>query len=157
MPRWLQIFFVVMAIGVTVWAIGAPFGPVPGIRIGGEAADHPAQWADIELPHNVLFKAQGTVLPRVVTIWAIEDNNDIYVFGAKASGWVKSAMASPDVDLRIGDNTYAMRAEALAAPDPAIYQKYIDRYKDDYPEIIEGMPSMEEAREMGVIFRLTRR
>ncbi len=97
------------------------------------------------------------MLPRVVTIWVIEDDNDLFVFGAKDSGWVKSTLAAPDVNLRIADTSYALRAEPVETLAAERYEKYIQRYQANYPDIIATMPALEDATDVGVIFQLSRR
>ena len=109
------------------------------------------------LPDEVLLKTSGSLLPWVVTIWIIGDADALYVFGAADSSWVKNALADPLVELRIHDRTYALKATPLNPPDPAIYQKYIDRYAPDYPDIVAGMPKADEVEGVGTVFRLSPR
>ncbi len=156
MPRWLSISLIVLVVLLLAGALAAPLGPVPGFRLGGTEAAPPARWSDLHLPHEVLLQTSGGLLPRVVTIWVVETDNELYVFGSRDSGWVESALRSPAVRLRVEDTVYSLRAEALQPPEPDIYRKYVDRYAADYPDIIAQMPSLEEAAEVGMAFRLQR-
>lgn len=78
----------------------------------------------------------------MVIIWVVESDNRLYIIGAPDSTWVEGATRSPDVRLRIGDNAYGMRATRIEPGRQDIFQMYIDRYKDNYPEIIAlaGLP-----------------
>ena len=156
MPKWLLAVLASAVVIVLVIALAGPFGPVPGMRIGGTPTPPPANWSSVDLPEEVLLKTTGGVLPRVVTIWIVDHNDALYVFGATDSGWVKNTQADPNIELRIGDQTYALIAEALPTPDITVYQKYIDRYAANYPDIIAGMPKTSELEGAGVIFRISR-
>jgi hypothetical protein len=157
MRKWLTIIVSIIGIALLIIAVAGPIGPVAGIRIGGETTPVPASWSSVQLPDEVLLKTSGSVLPWVVTIWIVGDENALYVFGAAGSSWVKNALADPLVELRIHDRTYALKATPLDPPDPAIYQKYIDRYATDYPDIVAGMPKADEVEGVGSVFRLSPR
>ncbi len=154
MQKWLTIIASIVGIALLVIAVAGPIGPVAGVRIGGEPTAVPASWSSTPLPDEVLLKTSGSLLPWVVTIWIIGDADALYVFGAADSSWVKNALADPLVELRIHDRTYALKATPLNPPDPAIYQKYIDRYAPDYPDIVAGMPKADEVEGVGTVFRL---
>ncbi len=157
MPRWLtdvRIVLVALALGV---ARAAPMGPRPGIRLGGNPATPPAQWSSVTLPEEVRLATSAGILPHVVIIWVVESDNRLYVIGAPDSTWVEGATRSPDVRLRIGDNAYGMRAIRIEPGRQDIFQMYIDRYKDNYPEIIETFPPVEEFSQGGALFELVSR
>ncbi len=157
MPRWLKVILTVVVLTLITTAVAGPLGPVPGIRLGGTPSPAPAQWSDIVLPHNVQLRTTGGLLPRVVNIWVVESDNTLFIVGEKGSGWVNGTLNEPQVDLRIGDNRYPLVATAQETVDLHVYQKYIDRYRADYPDIIAGMPKAEEVGDAAVIFRLNRR
>jgi hypothetical protein len=157
MPRWLTgvlIVIFVLALGV---AIAAPIGPMPGIRLGGNPASVPAQWSSVTLPDEVRLATSSGMLPHVVIIWVVESDNRLYVIGAPDSVWVEGATRSSDVRLRIGDNTYEMRATRVESGRREISQMYIDRYKDKYPEIIDSFPPIEEFSQGAALFELVSR
>lgn len=133
----------------------APIGPVPGLLIGGNAAPPPPQWSRVELPQQVQIQAADGGLSRVVNIWIVEHDNALYVLGARDGGWVKATQEAGRVNLRLGDNTYALSATPVESVDEAIFDEYTERYAADYPEIVAGMPRGAELAETGVVFRLT--
>ncbi len=157
MPRWLSyvlVAIIVVALGV---AIAAPIGPMPGFRLGGNLATVPAHWSSVDLPEEVRLATASGLLPHVVIIWVVESDDRLYVIGDPESTWVEGATRSPDVRLRIGDKAYDMRATRIESGPREIFQKYIDRYKDNYPEIIEGFPPMEEFSKGAALFELAGR
>lgn len=156
MPRWITYVLVVLIVLVLGVALAAPIGPMPGIRLGGDSATPPAEWASETLPEEVRLATNAGVLPHVVIIWVVESDNRLYLVGAPDSTWVEGATQSPDVRLRIGNNAYDMRATPLEAGRRDITQKYIDRYKDNYPDIIAGFPPIEEFSQGAAIFELAR-
>ncbi len=90
----------------------APLGPVPGVFIGGTPTPAPLKWQDTSAVHEIVLRVPGT-LPRVVTLWVIEMDNELYVVGDKSSTWVSMIGQGGPVELRLGDNTYALAATPL--------------------------------------------
>ncbi len=156
--RILKILLLLVIAGLIVLAVAGPFGPVPGVRLGGTETTPPAQWSSIELPDTIVLGTEGALLPQAHNLWILEDGNALYLFGNRESGWVQTVMSSPAVRLRIGDDVYPLRAESLEDEETmqALYQKYIARYRDGYPEIVAQMPKPEEAPAIGALFRLSR-
>lgn len=138
-------------------ALIAPIGPVPGFIIGGNATAAPAQWPDTSELHEIKLKAGGFP-PRVVIIWVIEHDDELWVAGGSDSGWVTRLAADGNAELRIEDNTYPV--QAVAIKEPAVWQPvlaaYIAKYQPDYPEIIAGFPSGENLADQISVFRLDR-
>ncbi|MEM8766856.1 MAG: hypothetical protein AAGE43_05400 [Pseudomonadota bacterium] len=160
MPRWLKIALALILLPGIVVAIAAPIGPLPGFRLGGSEAAAPERWSTESLPDEVRLANYSGLLPHVVIIWVVEHNDSLFVVGDSASSWVQGTSASPDVDLRIGDAVYAMRADRLPTDHPVlvdVLQAYIDRYKADYPDIIASFPPMEEFSQGGAVFQLSSR
>jgi hypothetical protein len=154
MPRWLRNLLIVLIIAFVGAAIAAPIGPVPGIRIGGTSAAAPETWADANLPEEVRLAAYDGPIPYVVTIWIVESDDRLYVIGAPESTWVEKASRSPDVRLRIGDSVYDMRASRMPPGREDIFQAYIDRYRDGYPDIVGNFPPLAEFAQGGALFEL---
>jgi hypothetical protein len=134
----------------------APIGPMPGVWLGGTATAAPADWRTVELPMTVQLKTSGGLLPRVVNIWIVEADNELYVFGARDSGWVQAALQDPAVTLRMGDAAYALNAVAAEDRAPAAYVRYLDRYRADFPELVGDLPADSADFEGGAAFRLAR-
>ena len=135
--------------------VTAPIGPLPGVFIGGAETPTPAVWEDTSGVDEIRLKAPG-VIPRVVIIWVIDFEGELYVLGMKSSGWIRRIGAGGPVQIRIGDRTYAVRATPVEDRLEAIYAAYIAKYEPNYPDLIASMPSLEEGRELAVIYRLDR-
>ena len=156
MPRWLTYVLVALMVILLGVALAAPIGPMPGIRLGGSPATVPAQWSSVDLPEEVLLATSAGVLPHVVIIWVVESDDRLYLIGDPASTWVEGVTASPDVQLRIGDNVYDMQATRIEGRQD-LFQMYIDRYKDNYPDIIASFPPIEQFAQGGALFELAAR
>lgn len=132
-----------------------PIGPVPGVLIGGTAAEVPAAWPDTSDTHEIRLRVPGT-LPRVVTIWVIQHDGDLHVVGARDSGWVGMIGSGSPVQMRLNDRTYSLRAEPVSRGWEPVFNAYVDKYRPDYPEIVAGFPPPEEAGDQIAVFRLVR-
>lgn len=132
-----------------------PIGPVPGVFIGGTPAPAPDHWPDTSDTHEILLEVPGT-LPRVVTIWVVDHSGDLHVVGARSSGWVEMIGAGAPVQMRLGDATYALRAEPVETGWEAVLTAYVDKYRADYPDIVAGFPALEDAAGQIAVFRLAR-
>ena len=150
--RWILIIVVLLA---AVVAALAPIGPLPGFFIGGTATATPERWPDTSEVDEILLEVQSTP-PRVVTIWVVAYDGELHVVGAPDSGWVSRLGDGGPVRMRLGDNTYALNAERITDNWRAILGAYIEKYEADYPEIIAGFPSVEEAEGQFALFRLQR-
>ena len=155
MSRILAIVGALLVAGLLVLALLAPIGPMPGFLIGGEAAENPAQWPDTSDVHEILLKVPGT-LPRVVIIWVIDHRGELYVLGASDSGWVKMIGAGSPVQMRLEGKTYDLHATPVTQGYESVAAAYMDKYRPDYPEIVGGFPSPEEAAGLISVFRLNR-
>ncbi len=140
---------------VLVAIVAAPIGPMPGFFIGGSQTQPPEIWPDTSSVHNVQLKVPGG-LPRVVTIWMAEVAGDLYVAGAKDSGWVRKIGAASPVELRIGDNTFALSAVAVTEDRQAILTAWLDKYEPDYPDIVSDFRNDPQSADNATVFRLER-
>ncbi len=145
---------VLLALLVAALLLG-PIGPLPGVFIGGTPTPVPDTWPDTADTHEILLKVPGT-LPRVVTIWVIEHDEELHVVGARGSGWVDMIGAGAPVQMRLEDATYALRAEPVTSGWQSVLTEYVDKYRPDYPDIVAGFPSVEEAEDQIAVFRLAR-
>ena len=138
-----------------VLALVAPIGPMPGFFIGGTPAKPPEQWGDTSEVHDILLKVPGT-LPRVVTIWVVDYGGELHVVGSKESGWVTMIGARSPVEMRLGDTTYALNASVVTEGWQQVLEAYVAKYQADYPDIVAGFPSIDEAKELVAVLRLDR-
>jgi len=60
------------------------------------------------------------------------------------------------VEMRLGDETYALTALSVEEGWQPIYQAYLDKYRSDYPDIVSQFPLLEEGDATGVLFQLSR-
>ena len=157
MPRWFTYVLAILVVTLIVLALAAPIGPMPGLRIGGTAAQAPTSWAAAELPDEVLFATYDGPLPYVVTIWIVESGGSLYVVGDPESTWVRKANSTSDVKVRIDDAVYEMRATRMPPGRIDVLEAYVNRYKDDYPEIINSFPPLPELAQGSALFELTPR
>ncbi|MEQ8859092.1 MAG: hypothetical protein RIC56_10615 [Pseudomonadales bacterium] len=153
--RIVRILLLVALVAVVLLVIAAPIGPVPGVFIGGAPTEAPAQWPDTSSVDEIRLRVPG-VLPRVVIIWVIEYGGDLNVVGASDSGWVRMIGTGSPVDMRLGDETYALEAVPITEDWEPVLNAYVEKYRADYPEIIAGFPEIEEARGQVAVFRLER-
>jgi len=138
-----------------VLALLAPIGPLPGFFIGGTLATAPDQWPDTSQVHEIMLKVPG-MLPRVVTIWVIDYEGELHVVGSKESGWVTMLEGGSPIEMRLGDMTYALSASAVTEGWQEILEAYVAKYRADYPDIIAGFPTIDEAEELVAVYRLDR-
>ena len=146
---------ILLVLGLIV-LIAAPIGPLPGVFIGGTDTPAPATWEDTSGIDEVRLKVPGAI-PRVVIIWVIDFEGELYVLGMKSSGW--TGMIGEDgspVEVRIGDHTYAVEATAIQDRAEEVYTAYLAKYEPNYPDLVASFPSIEEGRDLAIIFRLDR-
>jgi len=151
----IRLLAIVAVIALAVFVVAGPIGPVPGFFIGGEPAKAPAQWPDTSKTHEIRLRVPGT-LPRVVNIWVVDHGGDLYVVGATDSGWVSMLGAGGPVEMRLGDQTYALDAAAVTDGWEPVLEAYVDKYRPDYPDIVAGFPTLEEAKGQVAVYRLDR-
>ena len=80
--------FTALASIALVLIFATPIGPLPGFFIGGTYTPTPAVWPDTSKEDEILLKVPGT-LPRVVIIWVVQVEGQLYVVGGGDSGWVR--------------------------------------------------------------------
>lgn len=152
----LKIIGLVVLVAAVIAAIAAPIGPMPGFRIGGTATPVPEQWGDTSGMHEITLSV-GDGIPRVVIIWVAQVDGALHVVGSKGSGWVDRLGGGGPVKLRMGDSTYDMQASLMSEGWEDILTAWREKYATDYPDIVAGFPSMEEARETVAVYRMTAR
>ena len=155
MKKILKIGLPILLAVLVVVAYIAPIGPLPGFRIGGNETAPPGTWPDTSNVHEIRLEVPGT-LPRVVTIWMIDYESEIYVMGSAESGWVKMLGDGGSVRMRLEDNTYSLTASVVKSDAGPIVTAWMDKYRPDYPDIVADFPSPEEADDGYRVFQLSR-
>ena len=132
-----------------------PIAVVPGFFIGGTDKQIPAEWGDTSSIDEVRLKAEG-LIPRVVIIWIVQVNGELYVSGGKDSGWVTRLLENDNAHLRIGDNTYSVTAERQTEKLDELMRAWYDKYQPNYPEIVGQMREVSANPRPYEVFRLAR-
>ena len=132
-----------------------PIGVVPGFFIGGTEQQAPEKWEDTSGIDEVRLRA-GDLIPRVVIIWIVQVNGELYVSGGKDSGWVSRLLKNTDAQLRIGDSTYAVTAERQTQNLDELMSAWYDKYQPNYPEIVGQMRAASVNPRPYEVFRLAR-
>ena len=153
--RVLKVALPAILVLTLVLLVVAPIGPMPGFFIGGTSVDAPEKWSDTSDVDEIMLKVPG-VIPRVVIIWVVEHGGELHVVGGKDSGWVQMIGAGSPVEMRLGDSTYALEASPVAEGWQPILEAYVAKYQADYPDIVAGFPSIDEAADLVAVFRLNR-
>lgn len=138
-----------------IFVVAAPIGPVPGFLIGGQDQQVPTRWPDTSGVPEIRLKVPG-VPPRVVIIWVVAQENELYVVGDKDNGWVKMLGDGSPVEMRLGDNTYALYARRVDEGAQEIVTAWLDKYRPDYPEIVSAFPTPESGVSPARVYRLGR-
>ena len=133
-----------------------PIGPMPGFFIGGQPTPVPKAWPDTAKVDEILLKVPGT-LPRVVIIWVVQVDSALYVVGSRSSGWVQRIADGANVEMRLSGNTYALAAVPIRQELERVVDAYKNKYRADYPDIVAGFPTLEEAGDQFGVFRLDSR
>lgn len=133
-----------------------PIGPMPGFFIGGQPTPVPKAWPDTSKVDEILLKVPG-ILPRVVIIWVVQVDSALYVVGSRSSGWVQRIADGANVEMRLSGNTYALAAVPIRQDLERVVNAYKNKYRADYPDIVAGFPTLEEAGDQFGVFRLDTR
>ena len=133
-----------------------PIGPMPGFFIGGQPTPVPKAWPDTSKVDEILLKVPG-ILPRVVIIWVVQVDSALYVVGSRSSGWVQRIADGANVEMRLSGNTYALAAVPIRQELERVVNAYKNKYRADYPDIVAGFPTLEEAGDQFGVYRLDAR
>ena len=144
---------IILISAIVVWL--APIAMVPGFFIGGSATPAPSSWDDTSTIEEVRLKVGG-LIPRVVIIWIVQVDGELYVTGAKDSGWVTRLGEGGKAELRIGDNTYPVVAERQSENLDALISAWYDKYRPNYPDIVGTMSEASTEPRSYAIFKLAR-
>ena len=152
MTRRNSVFTVLAGIAL-VLIFAAPVGPLPGFFIGGKATPIPEIWSDTSKLDEILLKVPGA-LPRVVIIWVVQVEGQLYVVGSGESGWVQRIGQGAPVEMRLRDRRYLLTATPVSSGLESIITTYKDKYRPNYPDIVAGFPSLEGSDGAYGVFRL---
>ena len=100
--------------------------------------------------------AADQVWENSTVIGWIQEEGTLHVVGGKESGWVRRIGEESPVEMRLGDDTYALTASAVTEGWQQILEAYVAKYQPDYPDIVAGFPTLEEAEGQVAVFRLNR-
>ncbi len=133
-----------------------PINQTPGLRLGGSLAPTPTNFEFVSDHDTILLRAQGDILPRVVTIWGVGFPEALYVWGDPASGWTKRVAKRPDVMVRIGEDAFELRAEKVndRSELEIVVAAYAAKYGKDLDAVF-GRPATVE--DFALVYRLTSR
>jgi len=152
----LKVSMGVVVLVLLVVAYAAPIGPLPGFVIGGQSTPVPDAWEDTSAIDEIRL-AVGDGLPRVVIIWMVQVEGIMHVVGAADGGWTTRIGQTSPVRMRLGDATYDLQASRVNEGLEPILEAYVAKYREDYPDIVAGFPSFEEAGDSFAVFRLDAR
>jgi hypothetical protein len=155
MSKIIKIGAIVLAIVACIIIGLAPIGPMPGIFIGGTETSTPDNWENAADIGEIQLKIPGTI-PRVVIIWVVDYSGDLYVVGSQKSGWVKMLGDGGKVQMRLEDKTYSLSAKKITTDWEPVVTAYADKYRPDYPGIVNSFPPIEEAEGIFGVFKLSK-
>ena len=58
--------------------------------------------------------------------------------------------------MRIGDLTYSLNASIVTEGWQPMMEAYVAKYQPDYPDIVAGFPSVDEAKDLISVYHLGR-
>lgn len=148
-----NLVFSLLLVVAAVLIFATPIGPLPGFFIGGEATATPQTWPDTAEVDEIYLKVPGTI-PRVVIIWVVQVEGELYVVGSNSSGWVQRIGSSAPVELGLLGKTYALTALSTGIDLSTVITAYKDKYRPNYPDIVAGFPAVAEGRDAFSVFRL---
>ena len=81
----------------------------------------------------------------------------LYMVGSRSSGWVQRIADGANVEMLLSGNTYALTAVPIKQELERVVIAYKNKYRSDYPDIVAGFPTLEDARDQFGVFRLDTR
>lgn len=133
-----------IAIAATTYVFITPYNRIAGVRIGGSLTPAPADWTSIDNFTVVPLKTGGFP-PFAVNVFYTTDSGGLITATRPDNGyWAKRARLQPNGWIRLGDNTYALKATEITGDARIAYlEKYGAKYRmpmnyDFTGEIIAG-------------------
>ena len=143
-----------VAVVLIALVVRLPIATTPGFFIGGSTSSAPVTWADTSSTHEIKLRVEGTI-PRVVIIWFVEIDNELYIVGETDSGWVSMLGTGGLVQMRLENSTYPLQANIVNSGGDEILHEWLGKYEADYPEFVNTSAS-EDFLEYSSIYRLSR-
>ena len=150
----LKIGFSLILVGLVALVVRLPIATTPGFFIGGSASAAPTNWGNTSSIHEIKLRVPG-IIPRVVIIWFVEIDNDLYTVGETNSGWVSMLSEGGPVQLRLQDSTYPLQARLVNSSKDEILMAWQGKYQKDYPNFFSSSQS-KGFLEDSSIYRLSR-
>ncbi|MDD9889113.1 MAG: hypothetical protein OXU66_00550 [Gammaproteobacteria bacterium] len=150
----LKIGVGVIVVTLVVLVFSLPITTTPGFFIFGNASVAPANWPDTSSILETKIRVPG-IIPRVVIIWFVEVDNDMYIVGSRANGWTSMLGDGGPIHMRIEDLTYPLLAERVSAGTAEVLQAWEAKYTAGYPEFFNSSAADEYLIESAV-YRLMR-
>jgi len=121
-----------LVLGFVYYVFTAPYTRFPGVRIGGELTEAPADWTVVSNEPVVRLKLAGFP-PFVIKVWFVPEQGGLITATRPDDGyWGNRVRRNPEAFMRIGDQTYAIQAREIVG-DARI--PYLEAYGGKY-----GMP-----------------
>jgi hypothetical protein len=138
-----------MLLAAGAWLAGAvaPYGPIAGGRLRGEAAPAlPTDWSFVDRVAEVQVETRLGPLPWSVTTWVFSHAGRLYLPARNclAKRWVANLLADPDVRVRIEGRIYELRAVREEDPEVAralleqMLAKYLGIEAEDPTPVADG-------------------
>tara|TARA_R110001592_G_scaffold68785_3_gene210962 strand:+ start:4064 stop:4558 length:495 start_codon:yes stop_codon:yes gene_type:complete len=103
----------VIVIGATYYVFTAPYTRIAGVRIGGTLTPPPTDWNTVN-GRGVGWIKTGGFPPFVVhMIYSTDDGGIITATRPDGGYWAKRARVAPNGYIRVGDETFAMKATEI--------------------------------------------
>ena len=127
----------------------------PGIRLGGQPEEPPADFASIDADPVSWVETRGK-LPYVVAVGYLARGRAVYMVAKPLSTWLARVRGNPEVRLRIGDSVFLMRASVLDKSEELerFLVDYNVKYKDWIAEYYGYALTPDNVHEILVPLRL---
>ena len=120
-----------VAVVLIALVVRLPIATMPGFFIGGSASSAPATWSDTSSIHEIKLRVESAI-PRVVIIWFVKIDNDLYIVGEIDSGWVSMLGNGGLVHMRLEGSTYPLQANIVNSGGEEILQGWQAKYEAAY-------------------------
>lgn len=76
------------------------------------------------------------------------------VVGSKGNGWVQCAGHGTAVEMRLQGRRCSLNVTPVTAGLAAIIEAWTKEYRPDYPDLVAGLPFIEESQDASGVLRL---
>ena len=139
---------ILVVVALATYVLG-PISFIPGMLLGGRGGTPPASWASMNNQEEIRIETAGA-LPWVVHAWYAGTDDGLYVFAWREARWWRRIKATPNARVRIGDETFSVRAVAVEAKseNAAVASAYIAKYGHYTDAAKYGSTVVETAEEL---------